>query len=223
MASTVTLLELRTRIRERCAYENAQVVTDAELNRLINVHRKRLHMRIARKQPRQYATDQTISVTSGTIAYSLPAAYLWTIAVWVAESSDQYRPLRSVGDLERVTFRAPTGSATVIHRYVAVPTALSGDSDTVDGIIGFDEWIVCSCVRSIKTKVDTDAMPITAELADLERDILSCLDMRDQGYPKLLEDVYATDAYPYPYSASLTGYQVRGDYLDIFSFVPFGP
>lgn len=222
MAYLVRLDTVRTRVRERVHLETSTFVTDTEANRLINVHRRRLQFRLARNVPSFFASDASLSVVAGTIAYTLPADFMSLQAVWVVEGS-RYRPLRGMNDVQRSVLQAPMASCTVAVRYTPHPVDLVADSDTFDAYTCADEWIVCACARSIRVKEETDLSGVSLEMQDLENDILSSLSMRDAATPEYVTEVEYRDAYPYLSVSNLDSYQLRGSgvsgtFLDLYSF-----
>ncbi len=223
MALNVTLTQLSDRVLLRANMPNSGFVLAPELTALINTHRRRLHLRIAQAVPFYFRTTATITTVAGTLTYALPSDYLWTQVVYVVEASTYRRPIRRITDFARVSYTAPQGVYSLEHVYTPVPTDLATGSDTVDGVIGYDEWIVCAAARSCLVKQGTDIGPISAELADIERDIISSLTCRDQGSPTYITEIENSYDWPWPYAQSVNGFNLAGAYIELYQSSPVTP
>jgi len=219
---TATLLDLRTRARQRANMENSTFVTDAELNRLVNTHHFRLYNTLAIAVPYYYSKDFAITTVAGQIPYPLPPDFRSAQVVYAVEQADQYRPLRNLTDFQRNVYRAPAGTYSVSLRYTPMPTPLVADADTLDGFAGYDEFIVAALARDLILKEEGDVGTLIDEMSQLKAEIVATLP-RDQGQPEYVTEVeYAID-WPYPYRQAVNAYQIRAGFLDLYAISPVWP
>ena len=177
-----TLLELRTRSRERADAENdTDWVTDSELNQYINDSYKELYAMLLRSSLLRSETNQTITLTGAT-TYAVPADYLATLNVYRSENQTYVRLRRAdlrdrpfglglIGG-EAYEYRVangtlelfPTpGTGSYIHSYVPLPNTLALDGDLVDGVLGWDEFIVIDVAIKMKHKEGDDIRGLSFE------------------------------------------------------------
>ncbi len=170
-----TLSQLRTRIRQRSdnEYADGEFVTDAEILGLINVSHKHLFGMLV--ESGLHTVEETVYDVSpdGSLTYALPDDCFAVSGVFRAESG-YYIPLsrhdqrtfprdateiiawsyRTHGALESAVIelnpRASTGTYKI--RYVGVPDDLSDDADSIEGVIGWEEWIVLDVAGKILMK-----------------------------------------------------------------------
>lgn len=219
---TATLLDLRTRARQRANMENSTFVTDTELTRLVNTHRYRLYNRLALAVPYYFSKDHPITTVAGQIPYPLPEDFRSSQVVYAVEQLDQYRPLRNLTDFQRNVYRAPAGAYNVMLRYTPTPPPLVDDGDMLDGFSGYDEYIVAAVARDLILKEEGDVGTLMDEMAQLAAEITSTLP-RDQGQPEYVTEVeYAID-WPYPYRQAVNAYQLRAGFLDLYAISPVWP
>lgn len=177
MPYTVTLAELRTRAQDRADMVNSGFVTTAQWNAYAQSSWNRLWRKLV-KSGLSYVTEssQTISTTGLTDTYALPADHAVTLAVDYQANTEQYIELEEVMLKERNNYPA-TGSAargfrlagsniilypkppagqTYRHLYVARPAVLSLDGDTIDCVMGLEEWIVWDMAIRALMKEESD-------------------------------------------------------------------
>lgn len=188
--ATETLANLRTQIRQRTDNEHTagQFVTDAELNQLINKYYRELWALLARYNVRRNEATQTIAA-NGAASYNLDAALYAIIGVYRVDGSGERIWLpradhRQRGNPNRtgdatcyratattIEFQPEPGSGTYEILYAPIPTALSADGDTVQGIIGWEQFIVASAAVDVALKENTDPSAFMQEREMLRRRI----------------------------------------------------
>ena len=226
MAATVTFQELYTRAMQRAYVDvtgSGGPVSLTEVKQLVNTQKRRLERRIAQNVPFFYSSNTTITTSAGASAYPLPADFAFLQSIYADEGSGRMRPLHPVGDLDRVQLIPPQAAYSILVRYTNVPAALVADDDTFDGVFGLDEWIVCRVARDIMLKKREDISAITAEIAELEREVLDTITSRDQGMPTYVTEVEALAWDPYCFAVPVVGYQVRGGNVELWSFNSWVP
>lgn len=175
----VTLLQLRTRVRQRTDNEHTgDFVTNDELNQLINTKVLELYELLVIHGLHRTESTYTItplSTSPAETSYDLPADLFAVLGVYgQASTSDPGRWLtrhdhRVVvngyfpGDAD--TYRVvgstlelnpPPTSGVYTVRYVPVPAELTDDADTFDGVLGWDEYIVVAVSIDVLDKEDGD-------------------------------------------------------------------
>lgn len=220
MAQNVTLLGLRTRARSLADMRGSSFLSDSEITTLANVHIQDLDDLIAEAAPpHYYATDHTITTAAGTIAYALPSDFRNVIRVYAQEgSTTRLRPLMPIQPASRHVYDAPQGAYAVTLRYRPVTAALSSDSDTYDGVAGWDEYVVSLMVRDMLAAEEQDIGWLDIKIERLRQRVMANAPKRDLGGP----DFIAADperygsARQYWRTNALAGYEIRAGYIDLF-------
>lgn len=211
---TVTLLQLRNRVRQRADIENfTDRFPDAELTSYINRSARRLRNKLTSAYgAHYYESSNTFSTTANTAAYTLPTDFYQLISV-EATISSQLVPLKRYNVNERPWLRnvgawglgptvplyrlrgntldlspAPDSVYSVTVYYVPTFTDLSADGDTLDSVSGWDEWVVVDCAIKCFLKDDRDPGALLDERAGLEAEIQSLASARDEGSPERVTD-----------------------------------
>lgn len=208
-----TLLQLRTRTRERANMENSTFVTDSELNRYINYSINQLRDLMIKHTGEEYfASSTTFALVDGTEEYSLPADFYKVISCQMLGDNQLYFPMKRFEYSEQNEFARPLyyrnadvrykirgsklvvnpfsqiGGRTVRMLYVPIPTELSADGDTLDGLNGWDEYVVVRSAIKCLVKEEQDVSELASELRDLELRMEEMADFRDQSQPERVQD-----------------------------------
>jgi hypothetical protein len=166
-----TLANLRTRIRQRTDTENSGFVTDAELTQLINTAYKELYGLLVRKSLQRAESVETITA-DGSESYDLPDDFLGLIGVYrnwgehttpLERFPDKFRPGTREGDAlmyrlvneSIVLYPRPSGG-TYDLVYIPVPEDLSVDTDTLEGVLGWEEFVVIDAAINVLAKEESD-------------------------------------------------------------------
>lgn len=197
MARAVTLTNLMAWARQLSDTENDDNVTDAELTALANRHYPEVYdLLLEAGPPEFFASSTTVSVTAATIPYALQADFRALLGVYVHESTSERRPLMPMPEGARGQYKAPSQSVTVTLEYIPAATTLSSGSDTVDGVSGWEELIVCRMARDVMVKLEKDPSIIMATAAALEQRIKNRSKNRDRGQPRRITDLDEASAGP---------------------------
>jgi hypothetical protein len=213
MALTVTLANLRTRIRNRGEWLDTYI-SDAEILAMVNASIAQLHNIITGLDPDYFLSSDDSNVVSGTATYALATDCFKPKGVDLLDSNNEWlnvlrfnwaeRNQLQSGAGERLWTRyriegsnirlmpTPGWSETNGLRlwYIPTPTVLSADSDTYDGISGFDEWVVLNCCVMCAAKEGSDTSVFMAQKKEVERLVRSAAAIRDIGEPDMVRDVY---------------------------------
>lgn len=212
-----TLAELRTQIRERTDQTDSTFIEDAELNRFINQSQKELYDLLVSSNEDYYTNDPvSFTVASGSDTFSLPADFykLRGVDISLNGNADEFTTVRpfEFGERNRANtslVRHIYGRSTVRYRlrqnklafvpkdkapgeyrlwYIPRAPDLVNDTDTFDGINGWEEYIIVDASIKIMQKEESDASIFLAQKAEL-RQRIEALAERDQGFPEKITDV----------------------------------
>ena len=216
MANTKTLAQLRTSIRSRCDMENSEFISDAELLDYINGSYAELYDILVSRFEDYYTTTASATISSGSTSFSVPADFykLRGLDRQIGSSSDYYdvpkftfneRNWRNNqvtrlrhGQLN-VNYRLinnnievlPANQAAGTYRiwYVPTYTALASDSDTVDGVNGWEEYIIVdACIKCLE-KEEGNTATFARQKKELLKRIEEMASMRDINQPETVTDV----------------------------------
>jgi hypothetical protein len=214
-----TLAQLRTRARQRCdnEYADGEFVTDTEVDALINVSYKHLFAMLV-ESGLDTVTETVYDLTpNGDLTYPLPDD-CYSIKGVFRQDNDSYIPLtrhssrtyprdettswafsyRQHGRLEDavIELNPRTNTGTYKIRYVGVPADLALDADTVQGIVGWEEWIVLDVAVKVleKEKQWESADRLLKRLGMLEYKIRGEASDRDLHNAGEVQDVKRRDA-----------------------------
>lgn len=215
MARTATLLELRTQARQRADMVNSQFVSDAELTSYINASYTELYDLLIAQYEDYHATSSNISIVAGTNTYSLPSDFYKLLGVdlvvdaqgnavtlkpfvFAERNAYVFTPTWNMVGLAYLRYHiiddsirfmpVPTTTQTVKLWYVPALTKLSGDSDTVDGVSGWEEYIVVDAVIKMLQKEESDAQTFMLQKEQLKKRIEKMAANRDPGSPMRVSD-----------------------------------
>lgn len=211
--ATITLANLRTRARDRANMENSTFVSDSIFDSYINYAISELRDIMASKVGEDYfATSSLSTVAPGQDTITLPADFyklLWVEAQvdtnhWVklkrfevSEQSGLSTGLGYVGSELMYRLRAdtlwfsPTGAAsgrTIRLWYVPVNTVLVNGTDTLNGLNGWDEYVVITAARKALIKEEQNVAELDAEIMVFKQRLESMAPNRDQAQPMRIYD-----------------------------------
>jgi len=214
MPRTATLSSLRDQVRKRADVENSTArFPDAELNTYINQSWTELYDLIIESGGESYLNSTQISTSNGTDTYSLPADFYKVRGVDVDVGGPGPLPMRQFSFEERnfylynsgwqygrpVRYRLyganikfipkPSGVYTVTVWYYPTPTSMVSDSDTIDGVSGWEEYVVIDAAVKVLTKDDRDASLLVGAHGAVRQRIVDMAMNRNAGEPERVDDV----------------------------------
>jgi hypothetical protein len=224
MPKTVTLSSLRDQSKQRADMVNSSFLTDAEWNQNINNSWYELYdLLIGAYGNDYYASTQTINVVSGAKAYAVGATHYKTLGVDYVVSTTEKYPLNRYtlrdrnrrndayvrrsyqpdyeyrltgGNIEIMP--VPNSSFTLEHIFIPVAVALSSDGDTIDGVNGFEEYIVVDAAIKALQKEESDVSVLLQQKAYLKQRLEQMAEDRNAGDPERATDVsnyFGVDGY----------------------------
>lgn len=232
MSTTLTLLQLRNMVRERSDMVNNQFITDTELNSYINQSYFELYDLLVQKYGDDYyvQTPYVFTTTGTDEYYPLPADFykLLGLDLCLNNSPDARVTIKPFMFSERNRYAVPnfqtfygvtnlryrlfgnqlwltpipTGNQIMRILYVPRMTTLSVDADTVDGISGWDEYIVIDAAIKCLAKEESDVSVFMAQKQAMIARIEAAAENRDAANPMTVSDSRQTD-YMYPYGSGV--------------------
>ena len=219
---TTTLAELKTRARERADQTNSTFISDSELLSYINSSYAELYDILVSRFEDYYTTSVTFSIASGN-SYSLPSDFYKLRGVDYNISGDNYVTLQKFNFHDRngrnpntslfvdrglygnkLRYRVlanelilePSESAVGNYKlwYIPTYTRLASDSDTVDGINGWEEYIVVDVAIKMLSKEESSTTHLDTEKEALLKRIRDMAQNRDANAPERIADVYVEDS-----------------------------
>lgn len=226
MAQSIQLSELISRIRGR--YEvYADQVSDDTLTDWINEANSKLRGMLLRSNAAWSLSEDTQNLVSGQRSYNLPADCWRVLRVDVLRSGSNWVTLEPYMlseetslDHGNVTDRSfyrycvagstiriaplPTEGITSGLRVLYNPntTQLTTGTDTVDGVAGFENYIILEVGIRAFHRLDWDVQALLVERREMEDYIKSLANSPDRGNPKRIRDAYAEFYHRHPYIRS---------------------
>jgi len=215
MGTTITLSALRDSVRQRADMMNSLFVSDAELNSYIQASYYELYDLLIQKYGDNYfvATPYTFS-TTGAAQYALPADFykLLGIDIKPSVSSVEAFPMKSFTFAERdsadyngcgpryringnnIWFTPlPSAGQTIQLWYIPRATVPVEDGDTIDGISGWEEYVVIDAAIKCLQKEESDVSILMAQKNGLIVRLESVAENRDAGSPATVADSRSGD------------------------------
>lgn len=211
----VTLSDLRTRARRRADIEKSLFVSDSELNQYINDSYLELYDLLVTKFEDYYAKDPySFTIASGESSIDLPSDFYKSLGVDRKISGTDYYPLdqfnfrnrnfkrlpsRRMGLYPSIQYRIygdklifmPEDLCPGDYRWWYVPkaTTMSSDTDTIDGVNGWEEYVVIDAAIKCLVKEESDISALQLAKNEIKRRIDEAALNRDAGETSEIQDV----------------------------------
>ncbi len=213
MPRTFTLSTLRTKVREQAEMESSTFCSDAEINRYISSSYTRLYGLLVQADPERYMREETFAGDGTTRDFSVGSDYLGTLRVDYTDDSGERIPLVRVfgRDITKIShgtvgtsvawhpvyntsvpttqkirlLPTPTSGTDYTHCYIVAPADLTSDGTLIDGVAGWEEYIVLDVAIKCRIKEGTPVGDLERQRADLRADLDSLVEARsasDAGY-----------------------------------------
>jgi hypothetical protein len=225
MASSVQLSVIRARAQALADMENQNFVTTTNWNYWINACAMDLYDRLTQADPERYFSQNTFSILPPNTTQTLPADFYKLLRVdclYGTGNPPLFYTLRKYSLLEADAYQfpvyvtlagpayryrlqgnsiaftpSPQASTSIRISYVPVMTQLVNDTDTLDGVNGWEEHVVLNvALRALQKEGTTDVQWIMAELAKWEEKIKALELERDSSFP---EQTIDTQRGPWPF------------------------
>lgn len=212
----VTLSSIKTQARERADMVNSKFFSESELNNYVNQSVKELYDRLINAGEYYYLQSANLSVVSGNDTYALPADFYKLLGVDLVVDSQgnavTLRPfqfeqrnaylftptwnivglsyLRYMVQGDNIKFVPQPNSPQQIRVwYAPLCSDLVNDSDTFQGINGWEEYVIVDVCIKMLAKEESDPSVFAAQKAALIQRIEEMKVMRDIGAPGRIGDV----------------------------------
>lgn len=221
MARTFTLAELRTAVQRRGGVENSYDLRAPILNEFINSAAAELWDILRKKGDDVLVKSETLATSIGSATVPLPATFYKLIVLQLQDASSPsgWRRLRPFTIEESHLFGPSAGgpyryrlqgsnivlsTATPVVEtlrlyFVPYSPIMTSDSDTLDGLNGYEELVVAMAWRKCVERQRLDTSGIDREIGRLMGRVSRDSDGRDAE----------------PFSLLPPGRRRRGDFLDI--------
>lgn len=221
--SVATLYEIRNIARQYADMVNSEFVTDSELNGWINLSYYELYDILIQKYGDDYyiAAPYAIATDGVTQQYTLPSNFYKFLGLdlQLGNVQDSWVTIRPFMFAERNRYAVPNfqsfyGLTNLRYRifgntlfltpipsagqnlrmwYVPILPELVSDSDTVNGISGWQDYICLDVAIKALLKEESDVSMLQARKQALISRIESAAEGRDAGNPQVVSDVVTSD------------------------------
>jgi len=220
---SITLLELRTQVRQRADQEKSAFITDPELTTYINNSIAELWDLLLEAYGSEYgvADPYQFSTVANQTQYALPADFYDLKGVDVNLNGNEWSTVDKFNFNERNRFQnvgtwsvlglpsiryrllgnkimfspIPDGSTNVQIWYRPVATKLVADSDTLDDLNAYSEYVITDAAIKCMQKEESDVSVLMAQKADLRKRIQDKAANRDASKPSTVSDVSVENDY----------------------------
>ena len=193
-----TLLQLRDRAKEESDNVNSSFLTDAEWNKLLVSSYQELYGLLVQTYGNDYfvqSTPFTILTDGINQLFALPADFFKMLGVdlLINAGASNYVSLKPFAFSDRNQgggWRGsiPQGGQTVRLLYVPRPTLPVADVDTVDGVNGWEEYIIVDAAMKALAKEESDVSVMMARKQALVQRLEAEAENRDAGNPACVVD-----------------------------------
>ncbi len=214
---TITLAQLRDQARDRADMKNSDFIEDSELTNYINSSIAELTDLLVSTYENDYNIGtQSYSTVTNQANYPLPTDFYKLRGVDVQINNDNWYSMRPFNFNERnrnqdfawglatgpsIRYRilgsnlyfspAPDGIFPVRIWYTPVATKLVADSDTLNDINQYSEYVIVDAAIKMMQKEESDVSVLMAQKQALIKRIQDMASNRDSGQPESISDIYA--------------------------------
>lgn len=223
MALTQTLLQLRTRARQLADIESDNHVSDSELTGIINNAIRSVYDILVNEAPdHYYSTTVNISptvISTGIypITTLMAGADFYKIENIYSSESGGFRMLVPLQGSDLAAYRPADNQLNLRIVYVPHATTLVSDSDTFDGINGWEDLVVVNAAIRIKAKREESPGYLVAEKRELEERIRR-MSPRDLGHPRYVMRNKVGNLNGWPPSSVVDAYVIRGSNIEFYKY-----
>lgn len=212
MARTYTWAELRTRIRQKTNKENSQFVTNSEIDSMIEEAYATMYNKLVNTNENYFITSTTLTLVNNTHTYALPADFyklkgvdldrngvLYQLSLVPWEHRNKYQAISTTYTSLPTEYMfynnslrfvpVPNGGYTVTVYYVPAPPKYVSDATTIDGVAGFDKYIVNYCAACIRDKEEKDSSVFMNKAMIALQDMANSISPRDFENSITISDV----------------------------------
>lgn len=218
MARSVTWASLKSQARaladEQTNTPTTAFVTDAVLLGFGNGSIGRWHSMLVKAVPERFEASSPHTPTiTGATSYALPSDHYLTLGVRRVDGTTETELPRiqyqertkystAAGPAEAYYLKAatlalvpPPASGTYKHHYITAASVMAADGDTLDGVNGWERWIVYDMAIQMVLKAEGDPTALLAERQKIEDEIKGAGSDRDVTNPRRIVDTRLRRSY----------------------------
>lgn len=213
-----TLLDLRTRARERADMVGSQFISDSALSTIVNQGLMELYDLVVSAYEDYFTISSTFTVNSGASSYTLPANFYKLRALDFQVGPNNYAQCREFAFNERnrtqtdvawISYNTPARQYRIMGNdlllrpstnaqgnyllwYVPAPAALVADADTIPTALsksGWDEYIVLFTAERMLSKEESSITDVRNERIELANRITNLAANRQADQSSQIQDV----------------------------------
>jgi hypothetical protein len=200
--------------------ENSQFVTDSELNSYINGSASELYDILISQYADYYYTKATQTISSGSTSFSVPSDFYKFRGLDYQVSSgeflnvykfnfeqrnsknrelwrtlNRYAPYREYRLMGQECFIEPSDNAPGTYQlwYIPAYTELTADTDTLDTINHWFDYVVVDAAIKMLTKEESDTMGLMVQKQALLKRISEMAAERDVSEAETVADIYSSN------------------------------
>lgn len=205
-----TLLQLRNRVRDRADLVADNFVLDATLTQWINDSAQELYDLLLQSGQDWFVTSSPVTVVSPAASFPVPTGAMRLHGLDRDIGGGKFESIKRGTFRERFSYTErryvatkatvsifPTTSApgSYVQWYTPAFAALVADSDTFDGIDGWEEYIVVDVALKCRVKGEEDTGDLMAAKAQLRARVQTMAATRDASEAPRIVDVHADDEF----------------------------
>ena len=209
----VTVADLKIQALDRADMRYSSYIGDDELTSMINASAQELYDILTGVYEDYYFQETAFSLANGASTFTLPADFYKLRGVDEVINSQFRVTVKPYEWIERNMYIQPNGFRSLLLSWIPKMTQLTTDTDTFDGINGFEQYIITDVARKMLMKEESDVQAFLIELSQIKQRINDIAQNRNAGDSTRIGDVYRQDAYiMYAYPQRLR-YRIQGNDL----------
>jgi hypothetical protein len=222
MARLVTLASLRQQSQQRADMENSTFLGTSEWNANINASAAELYDLLTTVYEDYFQDSITFTTVAGQDKYTLPSTFFKLLALDQQNGASMPTTCKPFEFAERNRFaKYNTVGQTFEVFFVPACPLLVLDTDTFDGVNGWDEYIVIDAAIKAKTKEETSIAELSKAKNDMIARIRASAPNRDAGMSGSVVDVSRIDPYAEFKNPSIARYRIMGQNIILKSALAF--
>lgn len=222
MSKLVTLAELKTRARDAADMQNSGFISDSELTRYLNSSAQYLYDLLIANFGEDYFVNENpyvFTTNNNNDPVALPDDFYKLVGVDVSIGgqfvtakpfmfNERNKFLDSVG-LSNIRYRIvnnqirfipnTNGSSKIQVWYIPVFPIMESDGDELEGVNGYEEFIVIDTAIKMLAKEESDVSVLMARKMEIRNNIETIGQNRDIGMPSRVQDVQRQNMSLYEY------------------------
>ena len=214
MARLATLASLRLQAQQRADMENSTFLSPTEWNVLINASATELYDVLTTVYEDYFQDSSTFTTSSGVSKYALPSDFYKMLGLdqnTGASVPVTCTPFQFAERNRFIDYNSPGQTFEVF--YVPACPLLVADSDTFDGVNGWEEYIVIDAALKALIKEESPVGDLGATKLAIKKRIEESAPNRDAGMGNRVTDVHSVDPFYGITAPAPAAYRIMGGYI----------